>query len=889
MPPARPVARQRRRRRLLPLVLGAVVLLGLFSTFVSFYTNLLWFRSVGFSSIYLTQLRTRLLLFVLFGVLMAVAVGANIVVAYRTRPPYRTMSLEQQNLERYRVAIEPYLRPLLVGIAVAIGLLAGSSAAGQWRTWLLWRNGQSFGERDAEFGRDVGYFTFTYPFQRFLLGFAFAAVLLSLIAAALTHYLYGGIRLQTPGEKTSPAARVHLSVLLGLFVVLKAAAYWLDRYGLAFSPRGTVTGPSYTDVNALLPAKTILAAIAVLCGLLFFANVARRGWLLPGVALGLLVLCAVLIGGVYPAVVQQFRVKPSEADKEAPYISRMIKATRSAYGLTGVERTDYNARTTAEAGQLRRDAATIPGIRLLDPNVVDRTFEQLQQVKGYYSFPDSLDIDRYRIGGRRQDMIVAVRELNLNGVPPSQRNWINDHLVYTHGFGYVAAPGTKIDPEGVPAFIEKGIPPTGSLGKFEARVYFGEESPSYSVVGAPAGTPPRELDYPDESPSGQQNNTYTGKGGVALDSFTRRVLYAVKFQEKNLLLSDAVNERSRILYQRKPRDRVREVAPFLQLDGDPYPSVIGNRIVWIIDGYTTSSRFPYSESTRLGEATRDVLTTTTNAVQQQPSARVNYIRNSVKATVDAHDGTVRLYQWDPKDPVLRAWMKAFPDTVTSVSQIPDALRAHFRYPEDLFKVQRELLRKYHVSDPQAFYSGQDFWRVPADPTKGSEEDQPPYYLTLQMPGQARPTFSLTTTFVPAAQNRENLAAFMAVSSEPGEDYGRIRVLQLPRSTAVPGPRQVQNTFETEPAIATTLSLLRRGGSDVVFGNLLTLPVGGGLLYVEPVYVQATTGTSYPLLRKVLVSFGDATAFEDTLQRALEVVFGAAVPATPPAEGTPSGP
>ncbi|HLZ38018.1 MAG TPA: UPF0182 family protein, partial [Mycobacteriales bacterium] len=298
MPPARPVARQRRRRRLLPLVLGAVVLLGLFSTFVSFYTNLLWFRSVGFSSIYLTQLRTRLLLFVLFGVLMAVAVGANIVVAYRTRPPYRTMSLEQQNLERYRVAIEPYLRPLLVGIAVAIGLLAGSSAAGQWRTWLLWRNGQSFGERDAEFGRDVGYFTFTYPFQRFLLGFAFAAVLLSLIAAALTHYLYGGIRLQTPGEKTSPAARVHLSVLLGLFVVLKAAAYWLDRYGLAFSPRGTVTGPSYTDVNALLPAKTILAAIAVLCGLLFFANVARRGWLLPGVALGLLVLCAVLIGGV---------------------------------------------------------------------------------------------------------------------------------------------------------------------------------------------------------------------------------------------------------------------------------------------------------------------------------------------------------------------------------------------------------------------------------------------------------------------------------------------------------------------------------------------------------------------------------------------------------------
>lgn len=886
-PPASFPRRSGRRPRLLLIVVVAVgALIAVSGSLVALFTDVLWFRSVGYSGVFTAQLVTKALLFLGFGLLMALAVGSNLVIAYRLRPPYRTVTLEQQNLERYRLSVEPYLRPITIVVSAGLGLIAGSSAAGQWRTWMLFRNGQPFGRTDPQFGRDIGYFAFTYPFQRFLLGFAFAAVVLGFLAAVATHYLYGGLRAQAPGAKASPAARAHLSVLLGLFVLLKAIAYWLDRYGLAFRPRGIVNGLSYTDVNALLPAKTTLAVIAAICALLFLANIFRRGFLLPGVAFGLLVLSAIVLGGVYPAIVQTFSVKPSEATKEAPYVGRMIASTRDAYGIAGVERIPYAATTDASPDKLRGDPNVAP-IRLLDPTVVNRTYEQLQQLRGYYSFPDSLDIDRYTLSGQPRDLVVAARELDLDGVPARQRNWINDHLVYTHGFGFVAAPANTVTPDGEPLFIERNIPPVGGLGPFEPRVYFGEQSPDYSVVGAPSNVPPRELDYPDESPDGQANTTYRGRGGVEIGSLWRRLLYAAKYGEKNLVLSDAVNERSRILYIRAPRERVQKVAPFLQLDGDPYPAVVGDRIVWIIDGYTTSRGYPYSEATQLGEATRDAVTATRESVTQLEQRTVNYIRNSVKAVVDAYDGTVTLYQWDRTDPVLNTWMRAFPDTVRPHGDIPDPLRAHFRYPEDLFKVQRDMLRKYHVSDPLAFYNGGDFWRVPADPTRNTQDDQPPYFLTLQMPGARRPTFSLTTAFVPVSPQRENLAAFMAVSADPGEDYGKIRVLELPRSTAVPGPRQVQNNFEAYTPATTTLTLLRQGGSDVTFGNLLTLPVGGGLLYVEPVYVRAAQGTSYPLLKYVLVAFGNQVAFDTRLDRALASVFGTAAGTTPPATATPA--
>jgi uncharacterized membrane protein (UPF0182 family) len=680
--------------------------------------------------------------------------------------------------------------------------------------------------------------------------------------------------LQAAEDKTTVAARVQLSVLLGIFVLIKAVAYWFDRYALALKEGRLITGLSFTDVNALLPAKAILAGISIICALLFFANIIRRSWVLPAAGVGLLVVSSVLIAGVYPAAIQQFQVKPSESSKEAPYIQRNIEATRAAYGLSDVEVQDYQATIETSSGQLKNDEATISNIRLLDPTVVPSTFRQLQQIKPFYSFADSLDVDRYTIDGVKRDSVVAVRELSIEGNPA--RNWINDHLVYTHGFGFVAALGNTIDSDGKPTFSVGDIPPTKGLGEFQPRIYFGENVPDYSIIGGAEGGDPVELDYPDDnSENGQKNYTYTGKGGVPMGSLFTRLLFAIKYQEQRIVLSNLINSDSKILFNRNPSERVAKVAPWLTLDGNIYPAVVDGRILWIVDGYTTSNGYPYSRKTNLAAATTNTVSSSTNAVATLASRDISYMRNAVKATVDAYDGTVKLYQWDTKDPILATWSKSFPGTVTPRSAMSKSLLEHIRYPEDLFGVQRDVLSTYHVRTADAFYGGQDFWRVPTDPSSlgANAGIQPPYYMTLKLPGQEKAAFSLTSAFVPRG-NRQNLTAFASVNSDNGPDYGKISVLQLPRSTNIPGPSQVASNFEAKPEVALSLSLLRQGGSDVVLGNLLTLPVGGGLLYVQPVYVRATANTAaYPLLQKVLVSFGDVIGFDNTLKGALDQVFG----------------
>jgi hypothetical protein len=510
----------------------------------------------------------------------------------------------------------------------------------------------------------------------------------------------------------------------------------------------------------------------------------------------------------------------------------------------------------------------------LDPSVVPSTFRQLQQIKPYYNFADSLDVDRYTINGVKRDSVVAVRELSIEGNPA--RNWINDHLVYTHGFGFVSALGNTIDSDGKPTFSVGDIPPTSGLGEFQPRIYFGENVPNYSIIGGAKGGEPVELDYPDDkSANGQKNYTYTGEGGVPMGSLFTRLLFAIKYQEQRIVLSNLINSDSKILFNRNPSERVAKVAPWLTLDGNIYPAVVDGRILWIVDGYTTSNGYPYSKKTNLATATTNTISTNTTAVSALASRNISYMRNSVKATVDAYDGTVKLYQWDTKDPVLSTWSKAFPGTVTPKSAMSKSLLEHIRYPEDLFGVQRDVLSTYHVKTADAFYGGQDFWRVPTDPSSlgANAGIQPPYYMTLKLPGQDKAAFSLTSSFVPRG-NRQNLTAFASVNSDNGPDYGKISVLQLPRSTNISGPSQVASNFEAKPEVAQALSLLRQGGSDVVLGNLLTLPVGGGLLYVQPVYVRATANTSaYPLLQKVLVSFGDVIGFDNTLKGALDQVFG----------------
>lgn len=892
----------------------------------NFWTDYKWFSSVGYTSVFLTELWTRVLLFAVAALVMAVIVGASIFFAYRARPGIRPMSLEQQGLDRYRQSIDPH-RKLFFWIAVgALALLAGAAASGDWRSYLQFVNGVDFGVSDPEFGMDIAFFAFTYPFLRILLGYLYAAVILAFIAAVIVHYLYGGVRLQNDsGQRATPAARVHLSVLLGLFVLLRAGSYWLDRYGLVFSDRGYTFGASYTDVNAVKTALTILTVISVICAVLFFANIVFKNTMIPVASLGLLVLSGVVVGVAYPEIVQNFQVRPNEQRLESPYIERNIESTREAYGIADAEVETYDATTELTPQELAAEADTIPSVRLADPAVVSQTFQQMQQVRGFYQFPDVLEVDRYPdADGNLIDTIVAVRE--LDGPPADQDNWLNRHLIYTHGFGMVAAAGNLIDNEGRPVFTEYNIPPRGELsevaGEYEPRIYYGREGADYVIVEAeeeydyPVDPASDEPDVPtledavDASPSpdearapsdgqdggeeapaedaeateenaegdpaggSQAYNRYDGDGGVPLNNFFDRILYAIKYQETSILLNSAITSDSRIIYERDPLDRVEKVAPFLTVDSRPYPAVVDGKVVWIVDGYTTSDGYPYANRVDFTQAVTDTFTDgSAQQVGALPGNEVNYIRNSVKATVDAYDGTVTLYGWDDEDPVLKTWEGAFPGTVVDKDEMSEELIQHLRYPDDLFKVQREIMREYHVTDAASYYGGQDFWSVPNDPTREGEVSEPPYRQTINFPGSDEPSFSLTTTFVP--NNRENLAAFMAVDSNPeSEEYGKLKLLELPRSTVIFGPGQVQNAFDSDADVREVLLPLEQSNAEVTRGNLLTLPFAGGLLYVEPLYVQAGGGgaASFPLLQQVMVGFGEEVAIGSNLQDALNNLF-----------------
>jgi uncharacterized membrane protein (UPF0182 family) len=885
----------------IPVLAALIALIVIVAVGAGVWTDWLWFRSVGYTSVFGTTYGVKWALFGIAAVFMMAVIGVNIRLAYRLRPPQlpvtprpapqqpaaaqhastpqRPVSPQQQGLEAYRQVIEPRRR-LVVGVILGlIGLISGLAAAGDWRTWLLFANRVPFGVKDPQFHLDISFFVFDYPFIRMVLSFLFAGVLLSILAAAIVHYLYGGLRLQLRGERATQGTRVHLFVLIGIFVLLKAVAYWVDRYGIDFSQRGVVqTGASYTDVNAVLPAKTVLAVIALICAALFFAGAIRRNAMLPAVGFGLLVLSAVIVGGLYPAIVQQFVVKPNELAKEGPYLAREIKNTRAAYGINKVQVTPYSAESSQTLSQLGTQAAALPDVRQLDPGVVSAAFQQLQQVKGYYKFAGVLSVDRYKVPGSSvpEDMVVGVRD--MSGPPAGQNNWINSHLVYTHGFGFVAASADSTSSGGNPNFTESDIPPSGELNVRQPRVYFGEQETSYAIVGGHQ----QELDYPNESTGGQQNTTYTGSGGVPIGSALNRLLYAIKYRQLNILLSGALDGKSKIMYIRDPLARVAKVAPFLTLDGDPYPVISGGQILWVVDGYTTTDDYPYSQRLSLQGATSNSYSPGGSA-----SGQVNYIRNSVKATVNAYTGAVHLYQWSNNDPVLDTWMKAFPGIIQPAKDIPAALMAHLRYPEVLFEAQRQILAQYHVTVAQEFYGGQNFWAVPTDPSGVTPKQfsQPPYYMTITMPGYRQPEFSLTTSFTP--RGRPNISAYMAVDSAPGPGYGTIRLLTLPQDTAILGPEQVQNSFESNTVVAPALTLLRQGGSKVTQGNLITLPVGGGLVYFEPVYVSQSSGTnsgSYPTLQRVLVYYDGQVGFAKNLQGALAQVF-TGIPSKP-ATSTP---
>lgn len=884
-PPRAAGAKRRRNPIAITLVVLAVLVVAVL-ILAQLWTEVLWFNQLGYSQVLWTQWLARGALFGIGFLLMGSAVFASLAVAYRTRPVYAPSNQEQISLDSYREAIEPLRRVVLIAGPAVLGLFAGIAASQQWSTIQLWRHSTRVGTSDPQHGMDLSFYMFQLPGLRFVVSFLMAVVVLAGIAGIATHYLYGGFRVG--GSSSTPrmtkAARVHLSVIGTVLMVLIAANYYLDRYSILTREGDKFEGASYTDVHAVIPSKSILAIIALLVAVMFIVTAVRGTWRIPAIGVGLMVVGAIVIGGIYPAIVQRFQVNPNQQDAEAPYIKRNIEATLAAYDLEDVETTPFEANVTASPGALREDAETTASIRLLDPQEVSDSFKQLEQIRAFYSFPDTLSVDRYEIDDQSRDTVIAVRELDLDGLDVQRRNWINDTTVYTHGFGVVAAYGNQTTSAGAPDFWEGSIPSSGEMGEYEPRIYFGQTSPNYSIVGAPEGQE-WELDFPDDQSGGAVNTSFPTSevsAGPEIGSFWNKLLYSIKFGSEQILFSERVTEESQILYDRDPVERVQKVAPYLTLDGRVYPAVVDGRVLWMVDGYTTSDQYPYAASQSLEDATVDSLTQSSTTIEALQPETVNYIRNSVKATVDAYDGTVTLYAWDTEDPVLQSWSKVFDTSLRPISEISADLMSHIRYPEDLFKVQRTLLGTYHVTDPGQFFSGNDAWRTPNDPTAGDANvAQPPYYLTLEMPTQDAASFSLMSTYVPAGGNaRDVLTGYVAVDAEagstegePAEGYGKIRLLELPRDSTVPGPNQMNNNFTSNPDVSNELNILARGDSEVIRGNLLTLPVGGGLLYVQPVYVQASSGTQFPLLQRVLVAFGDQIGFASTLDKALDQVFG----------------
>lgn len=897
------------------------------------WTEILWYRQMSATRVILTQWGAHIGLFAV-GFLAATAmVYCAMAYAYR----HRASSVRGETsaaLRGYQEALEPVRRVAFWAVALFFGFTNGARLATEWQTLLQFLNSSSFGQVDPQFGLDISFFVFVLPALKVLVSFLMTVTSIGLVASIVVSYLYGTMRL-TPRPHASKQARLQSGIMAACLSLFIAAHYWLGRYELLTQDSGSIHGALYSDINATLPAYSILAAVSALVAILFVVAAFRGTWRLPVTGVAVTVIAALVLGGAYPALVQQFRVRPNQRSLESPYIQRNIDATLAAYGLENLDyQTNYDAATTASAGQFDNETLTSQ-VRLLDPKVITKTVQQLQQSRLYYGFNSGMKVDRYNVGGERRDTVISVRELNLSGLSAEQQTWVNQHTVYTHGYGAIAAYGNQLTSDGLPSYWEQSVPSIGEMGDYEERVYFSPNAPDYSIVGAPEGAEPQELDYPDDTAvGGQVSTTFTGNGGPSVGNVWNKLLYSIKFGSTDLFFSSQTNEASQILYDRDPLQRVAKVAPYLTLEQSAYPAVVDmdddpstpKRLVWVVDAYTTTNNYPYAQHEALSDATVD--SRSTEIGQYVQANKINYMRNSVKAVVDAYDGSVRLFRWDEADPILRTWEKIYPGSVESMSAISGDLMSHLRYPEDMFKVQRNLLATYHVTDAAGFYSGGDRWRLAeetstyggASSTKANERVdaagnpvasptalQPPYYLTMQMPGQDSAEFSLTSVFVPGGGGegrREAMAGFLAVDSETGnttgqvrEGYGKLRLLALPSSTTVPGPGQVQNKYDSDEKIATQLNLLNQADSTVIRGNLLTLPVGGGLLYVQPVYVQGTGSASYPVLRSVLTAFGDKVGFAPTLEESLRQLVAddggsstaPAAPANPsPDDGTQSG-
>ena len=918
--PSRPRPRRssRRLRFILAISVAAIiVLLVSLRGIASFYTNYLWFDTLGFTAVWRGVLFAKIglaLFFILFTFLLF---WLNLFVADRIAPRTRPKGPEEDFVSRYHDTIGPRAGLFRIAVAGLFSLFLGAGTAGRWQDWILFRNKQDFGVKDPQFNMDIGFYVFQLPFIKFLVNWMFTAFIVVLIITAAAHYLNGGIRINTPGNRVTAPVKGHLSVLLAILALIKAVDYWYQRYSLNFSGRGVVDGASYTDVNAQLPAIKLLILISIAAVILLIINIWRRGWVLPVVAVGLWAFVTIAIGSIYPAIYQRFVVEPSESSREAQYIERNIEATRTAYGLTVDEENQANGNITERTFTpnvedaltldiLQRNAGTLNNLRLLDPGIVSPTFQALEVEREQFRFADDLDVDRYEVDGDIRTVVIAARELNLDGV---NSGWENQHVAFPHGYGVALAPANTVTEQGEPDFVIGGLPASVNTERLDInleqpRIYVGEELEGYAIVN----TNRCEIDFAltgleriEQTALSEDSNCqgsdgsgenllfqYDGNDGVKAGNFFRRLAFALRFGDLNPIFSGLINGDSKFLFNRDVTNRAKELAPFLKYDADSYPVVIDGRIKFILDAYTATSFYPYSQS-----ADRNSVPFASGL-----SADFNYVRNSVKVVIDAYDGDVTFYVIDDQDPIILAYMKAFPDLFTlafpedgSSDGMPEEIGKHLRYPEDLFKVQTNMWGRYHLDDANDFYEAAGAWVVSLDPgddlenaptaivsstgfvTFASGKRMDPYYVQMQVPQEDQQDFILMRPFVPRSSDdsRQQLEAFMVAQMDQRGQSNLISYT-VP-GLKVDGPVIANRSMLADPVVAETTTLLGQRGSGVTLGNMLLIPLEGGteedvLLYLRPLYVEASG--SQPAVQQVIAAYGERVR----ICASVELVLGA---------------
>jgi uncharacterized membrane protein (UPF0182 family) len=872
------------------VVVGGFFLLLAARWLATLWTDYLWYSELGSSSVWATLTFTKVWLVLGATVVAFVIVWANLWLVDRLSPR-SLLSLEgtpdQELLERYQIWISPRAFKVRTMFSLFFGLLLGLGAAVWWQDWLRWRNGVPFGITDPIFNNDVSLYVFGLPLYRDIYSWLFQLLLITTLIVVAAHYLNGGIKIASPGEKTSGAVKAHISVLVAAIALLKAVGYIFNKWELLYSGRGQVFGASYTDVNAQIPALNLLIFISVAAAIILLVNVWFRGWTLPAVAFGIWLITSIGVGGIYPAVVQRFSVEPNELTRELPYVQHNLDFTRLAYGLDGVEVKSFEASTDLSAGVIESNRPTIDNIRLWDPGVLAETYPELQNIRTYYDFAD-VDVDRYIIDGELTQVMTAARDLDERNIPGS--GWVNERLIYTHGLGSVLSPANDVTADGLPDFLVSDIPPVNVSGSEnldidQPRIYFSDSSDRDFLI---AGSKEGEVDIPQANSDEIETNHYDGIGGVPLGSVFQRFGWALRFGDLNTLISGQLTADSRVMIARNIKDRIARIAPFLYADNDPYMVIHEGRLVWMMDLYTVTDKYPYSEMAN---------TARLNAGADLPRS-FNYIRNSVKAVIDAYDGTIDMYVIDPDDPLIKTNMLIFPDLFKPIDEFPEGLVGHIRYPEDLFRIQTDVYTLYHMTNPSDLFQVNDPWQIARDPSsspkaplRGTFGTSPmlPYYLLMELPEEELLSFLLMQPFTPAA--RPNMSAFVVAKSGPLEEYGTLISYTMPEDRQVDGPGQVGDFIEQDPKVSAEFTLLGQVGSDVVKGNMLVVPIDDSLLYVQPIYLAADTGGGrggIPQFKRVVASFDSRIEIADSLDQVLIQLFGDSGPVVGDGSGSDGG-